>query len=170
MSTWETKSILASLILIIGVADDLRSRKVHNSLILIFAGVSLISIPILSSWAGYAVAASSLLTAAVLSLPLFMFRMLGGGDVKLFLVFSLLVSWQAVIATLLLSILWGGVLGVMQIILKGQIKDLLLNCWSLITRKSRSSELQLHKIPYTVALLFGWLSHLTYAGLGRSFL
>lgn len=141
------------------VWTDLRTRKVPNSLILLFTAVAVVSIPAINGWAGFLDASLSAMTAMVCMLPLYLMRALGGGDLKIFVVASLLMSWKVTFLSLLASLVWGALLGVTMVLTRQEWKSFATNMTSLALRNSVQKE-SLHKIPYTAALLFGFLSAL----------
>jgi prepilin peptidase CpaA len=151
------------LMLIASVVDDLRTKKIHNTLVLSCLAISLIFIGVSHGTAGYMPAVISLATAAVAILPLYLTRILGGGDLKIFAAVALLMSWQGVVITLLTSVIWGSVLGVLMVVMKGEGKAFAANLMSL-AHLTKPKEAQLHKVPYSVALLFGFMTHLVLSG------
>ncbi len=157
------KLVWAGLMLLLGAVDDIRSRKVHNRLI---AGIfisSLIVVIIVDGKIGLLDSLFSILTAFISVLPLYLLKALGGGDVKLFTAVAPLLNWKAVLVMLLASLVWGALLGLFQVLLKGQGKALLQNMLGIFLR-NKPPEQNLHKIPYTIALLFGFLTSLKIAG------
>ena len=151
---------LPSLILLAGVVDDLRSRKIHNKLVLV-------ALLIAAIYAFYQGGSAQLLaglfgatTALFFHMPLVAIRALGAGDLKLMVAFGMATDWQTVLAVSILAIIWGGLLGVFKAILSGQGLALLQNTLRLMSTPKEAQK-QSHKIPYSVALFFGWLSHLT---------
>ncbi len=157
------QTALALTLLIAGVVDDLRSRKVHNQIIIVGLIVSLLFLVFAKGPSSLLIAGLSMATAFVIALPVYMLRVFGGGDYKLFIVLSLLMTWEQVLITLGASMIWGSLLGVFQIILKGQGKEFAHNLMALGQRVKISDE-KTHKVPFTIALFFGYLSALYYGG------
>src|SRR6218665_3030537 len=87
MLTWTLPSLLTAAFLAAGSADDLRSRKIHNPLVLILLGLSLIAASFIPEIHLFN-SAQSFGLAFVLGLVLFMTKVWGGGDAKLFLAVS----------------------------------------------------------------------------------
>lgn len=154
---------LVLLLLGAGVVSDLRERKVRNQLVVAGFALGLAFIIFMQGPTGLLVSGLSFVTAIVAVLPLYLLRVLGGGDVKLLLAASVLMNWQEVLITIFGSMIWGSLLGVLQVILKGQGKAFAHNILALAQRV-KPSETAVHKIPYTVALLFGYLSSLVWSG------
>lgn len=147
------------------VYTDLRTRKVPNKLVLVFAIVSGLALIISDGRAGFSSSLAAIGTMLIFALPLYLMRAIGGGDFKLLFVFSILATWNGVITTVLASLVWGSVLGLAQSILAGQGKLLAQNMFAIVLR-SKPSEQVLHKIPFTVAIFFGWLTHLSLISAG----
>jgi prepilin peptidase CpaA len=150
--------LIPTLILLVAVAQDLRSRKVKNSLVIAMAVVAFAAAVVFDGWQSLPWSFLSFGTAFFLGLPLFIIGAVGGADVKVFMAFSVLISWDAVISVGVASIFWGGALGLARTLLAGQGRSLAANTWGLIRRQRKPA--QLHFVPYTVALLFGWMTHL----------
>ena len=156
----DPKILVGTGILVAGVISDLRFRKFHNKLFLVALFVSLLTLFFLGGlsqiWTGLAGAFSAL----VFCLPLFLMRAIGGGDLKLLVALCFLTTWKGAANILIFSLLWGGLLGLIQIALKGKLKELYWNLVGILNR-TPAPKTQLHQIPYTVALLLGWLSYQT---------
>lgn len=157
-STW-----IASLILAAGVVDDLRSRKVHNWLALLCLVIGLTSSVYFEGWYGLQTGMLSAAVALAVSAPLFVFKIVGGGDIKLFVAFAASVSWTAALMTGFYSLIWGAIFGLLQALLQKQGVALFSNIKTLAIQR-KSEGLSLHKIPFTVALLVGWLTTLKLEG------
>lgn len=158
-----TATLVPSLILLVGVIDDLRSRKVHNRLFLACLGAALSFVLLRMGWSGFYQVLLSLSLCLGLLLPLVFVKMLGGGDLKLMVAFSLVCTPMEVFWVIAYSLVWGALLGLFQVILRGQAKELLNNTVKMATLR-KPDETQLHRIPFTVALLFGWLTQLSLNG------
>jgi prepilin peptidase CpaA len=160
-----TTLLLPSSILLLAVVDDLRSRKVHNGLTITAMIVALVFSIFVGGWSGFQTALLGGATALALCLPMFVFGVLGGGDVKLLIALGFATSSSAVFDILIYSLLWGALLGLTRIVISGESKQFFANLLHLaLFRKSPGSKL--HKIPYTVALLFAWLTHMSLNGWG----
>lgn len=152
---------LPSLVLLLGLVDDLRSRKIHNSLIIVLAIIVLVSLSISLQWSDFERGLLGMGMAVALCLPLFLTRVLGGGDLKLLVVFGLSTDWNTVLWVIVYSLFWGALLGVFRALLKGSALSLFTNIFGILSGKVKSDSVSLHKIPYTVALIFAWLTHLS---------
>ena len=177
----DLKFFLSGLILLPALVDDLRSRKIHNKLIIVlfaFALSSTLALGALSTWqAGGGLSAlpagvfSALFTgllsaflALILGVPLSLGSVIGGGDLKLLVVFALTTSWPVFIKILFFSFPWALLLGVFKIILDGKLKEFCFNIYFLF-RHRQIKGLKFHTIPFSVALFMAWLTALSLHGL-----
>jgi Flp pilus assembly protein protease CpaA len=151
---------VATLTLVAGLVDDLRSRKVHNVLVLFMLPAVALASFYFRGYEGFLLGAGSFLLALIATIPLFTLGMLGGGDVKLFAVFALALDPVSMFWTLVYSVIWGALFGVTRATLQKQLMMLVKNTYRL-TGKQRVQVQELHKIPYTFALLLGWFTQLT---------
>lgn len=153
--------IAASLFLLVGVIDDLKTRKIHNQLVI---GVAVAAV--LCSWlfrGGWPGVQSGMLAcgaAIALTLPLVLSRVLGAGDMKLLMAFSLAVDWNTVLWLVMASLVWGTLLGLTRATLRGEL-GALLKSTALIAARKKTLNDGVHAIPYSVALFMGWLTCLT---------
>lgn len=157
------KLSLAGLGLLAGVIEDLRLRKVRNQVSVAVLTAGLIFVGVTEGGSGLITSLISMMTALACILPLYTLRALGGGDVKIFVAVSVLLSWKAVLITILSSMIWGSLLGVIQVILKGEFKQFASNIMGIFMRV-KPAETSLHKVPFTVALMFGFLTSLVLTG------
>lgn len=151
---------IATFSLVAGTVDDLRTRKVHNGLVLSLLALALIANFYFRGWDGTLIGIGALLLALVATIPLFMSGTLGGGDVKLFAVFAVCVDPTSMFYTLFYSIVWGALFGVTRAAMQKQLLSLVRTTYKLASRQ-RVEPQQIHKIPYTFALLLGWFTQLT---------
>lgn len=152
---------LPSLILLVGLVDDLKSRKIHNWLIVGLLSLTVLAVGIAFGIAGLQQGLLGLCAGVALCLPLFMGRILGGGDLKLLAVFGMASDWNSVLWVLAYSFFWGALLGLIRAILGGTALELIRNTVQLVLPKSQDKDFHFHRIPYSVALVFGWLTHLS---------
>ena len=149
--------ILPGLILVSAMVDDLRSKKIHNVLLIILFVFAVISIVFLQGFSALLPAFGKLLVALSISASLFFLKVLGGGDVKLYSVLALVLSPRVLILSLILGFVWGAILGVVKIILDKKAHVMFANLLSLFTFKKPSAD-TLHKFPFSIGLFLGWLS------------
>ena len=151
---------IATFTLVAGLVDDVRSRKVHNVLLLALLPVVVLATLYFRGFDGSLPGLGAFLLALVMTIPLFAIGMLGGGDVKLFAIFALTVDPSSMFWTLVYSFFWGAMFGVTRATLSKQLPVLVRNTTRLGMRQ-RLQPQELHKIPYTFALLLGWFTQVT---------
>lgn len=161
---FDFKIFLSGLILLVAIIDDLRSRKIHNKLILFLFPFVVLAVALLTGFEGLLTGIFSALLALLIGIPLALGRVIGGGDLKLLTLFALTVNWSALIEIFIYSFPWALILGIFKIILDRKIKDFFFNLFFLL-RYRKIQGLKFHSIPFSVALFMGWLSFLTLKGL-----
>ena len=157
--------IAPTMILLAGVVDDLRSRKVHNILVLISFAIAISVTYYLRGSAGIFDGLLAMGTALLLTLPLVLVRVLGAGDMKLLVAFAVSVHWEAVLTTVVASLIWGSILGLVRAIVGGHGKVFAKNLVAIVTRQ-KIDPVTVTKIPFTIAMFFGWLSYLAIESAG----
>ncbi len=151
--------ILPAGILISSIVDDLRSKKIHNYLILIQAGVAVISVLIIQGPMALLYALAFMVLSLLITIPLVLLKVIGGGDMKLFAVLALVLPPRLMLWTFVCSFVWGALLGVVKALLDKRAVLLYFNMLLLFKLKPPATE-QLHTFPFSVSLLLGWLSAL----------
>lgn len=160
--------MMPTALLLAACLTDIKYKKVLNSFVVIsflcvlgsyFIFSNTLRETLLDGGLGFAM-------AIALTLPLYLMRALGGGDLKIFAVFGFATNVDAVIFTFAASLLWGSLLGVIRAIFNKQ-GDILFSNFIKIIRLQKPEPHTLHEIPFTVALLAGWFSYVIYSGYGR---
>lgn len=156
-------TIAATGILVWAVVEDIRTRKFSNRTF--FTSLGLAVAIVLVSGGRHAMVPGSLGLAAgfVILLPLVLTGVVGAGDMKLMGAFGFLAGWNAVLWTVVYGIVWAAIFGVIQILVRRQGHQLISNLTTIAVLKTRQG-LELHRIPFTVPLLLGWLNHLVLTG------
>ena len=170
---------LASCFLVLGVITDLLWKRVPNALFLsmMFGAFLFCFVGEGFSWSVLIRSLSLVLLAFGLGFGFFMFRILGAGDVKLFMAIAPLGSYSLLFYTFLYSFVWGALLGVFYILTWGRWKPLFKNLkyickqifWGLgiflqkkplerIPKPEGMLGEGLNYIPYTVAIFLAYLS------------
>ena len=111
------KYVLAALAVLCGAAYDLKYKRIPNKITLPFMAIGLI----LNLWLGGLDGLMDSIFAILVSFAgilLFMFGIMGAGDIKLFMAVGSLLGLRMGIATILLSFLVGGVVGVIVLLLR----------------------------------------------------
>ena len=97
----------------------------------------------------------------LLMLPLVLANAIGAGDMKFMMVFGLLLGTQPIFWVFIYALFWGALIGVIKSVLSGQSTVLF---WKTIGLFQKMKPTQTQKIPYTVAILFGWLTWMQIGG------
>lgn len=151
--------LIPTLILIGALVTDLKSRKIYNKYILVCAALALFNVlfffGIPGLWQGFIGAG----VALMISLPLVLVGVLGAGDMKLFTVFGLATSYGVVLSVVVASFIWAAIFGVIYSIANGSFKKLITNMGSL-SAGGKASQMQLHRIPFSLPIFIGWLTYL----------
>jgi len=147
-------------VLLVGVVEDLRSKKVKNVLILSLFVLSLCVVLWVEGMSFFPMAMLSFVTALAMGFPLFLLGVLGAADVKLFSVLALLLTWNEVLVVGAWALVWGALLGVVRALLSGEGLKVFSNVWRVLRLQGAPEKQELHFIPFTVALLFGWMTNL----------
>lgn len=155
--------ITASLIVLAGVIDDLRTRKFHNWLFLVCTAIAFAMSVAIGGLSGLGTAVSGFVAGLAVLLPLVLTNVIGAGDMKLLAAFGAAIGWSATLDVAIASLVWGAIFGLVQVALKRQLGATLRNVFAIVKMEKRE-KMELHKIPFTVALLMGWLTHLTLRG------
>ena len=153
-------TIVPTLILLAGVIDDVTTRKVHNTLAIIGLGVGGTYAYFYGGVDQLAIGFLAMLLVLGLYVPLFMFKILGGGDLKIMLGFAISTNWQTVLSVTISAMIWALVLGLVRAGLDKKLLNIFKNILQMISTKNPVAPEKLNRIPMTVALFFGWMSHL----------
>lgn len=148
--------LISFFILISGIVDDLRSRKIHNKLILFLIPIALSLVALIEGpQALLYVSLPSGLVALGLSLPLYFLKIIGGGDLKLYFTVSLTWATSETFWSLIWAFPIGLVFGLLRVCFQGKMKDFFQNVLSLILLKKPKN---LQTFPFSIALFFGWMT------------
>jgi len=140
-------SVQGCLVLVIALGAawmDLLWEKVTNPWIWISWAVGLIYQ--ISSYGprGIGVYIGGMLTPILVLLPLFLFRMMGAGDVKLFSALGGIIGFSAILQGIALSFLFGAILSAAFVIVCGNLSERLWYFANYITRFSHTKTI----VPY----------------------
>lgn len=160
------RALVVLAILIKAVSTDLKQAKVPNALILISFCVSLLVVSYESGLEGIFIGGLSFLTAMVVGLPLYLSKSFAGGDFKLLLSFSPLLDWRQTLVLIFASMVWGALLGIIMVIVKGQAKSFFHNLLQMLLTRKGIEKSVTHKVPFTVALALGYASSMIYLKTG----
>ena len=154
---WE--HALTGGILLSGAVNDLLSRKIRNKLIVILIPLALAGVFSLKGIGGLPAALAGSATAFVLLLPLYALKAIGGGDVKLLMAAGLTLSARGVVLSFFFALPWALLMGTVKMILDGKLRGFALNLFSL-ARLKKPEPKSLHAVPFSIALIFGWLTYI----------
>jgi prepilin peptidase CpaA len=138
----QSVEICLALIVLAAAVSDVRSRNIPNWLTLGGIATGLALHAFLTGWAGLKFSAAGFGLAALIFLPLFALRFLGGGDVKLMAAVGALAGLQNLIAIFIVDTILGGVAALVLIVVKGRFKKTLANMGRMISSLFRG------KAPY----------------------
>lgn len=152
-------------VLAIAAIDDVKTRRVHNVLL---AGLALLSASVVlltSGWPGLEKGLLGALSGFLLYFPLAWMSIVGGGDLKLMAVLGISAGSVDTLIIGLFALVWGTVLGLIQVLMQHDLKSLLNNVGHLIQGKSPEKK-KLHKIPFAAAILLAALTEWTLSKTG----
>ncbi len=154
----DPKFLLSFALLMVGIGTDLSWQKYPNKFFLVSLGTAALFLLFLDGIGSWQVVLAQWGLAFVVFLPFYLMKGVAAGDVKLLIAVAPLMSSSEVIITILTSLFWAGLLGIFSVVLKKQLPALMNNLRGLILFRIRPAEATLSRIPYTVALLFGFLT------------
>jgi Flp pilus assembly protein protease CpaA len=143
------------------VVDDLIYKKFHNWLFMALSGLGFVYLFTLAP-DGPTSGFYGFLAGGLVMLPLVLLGITGAGDLKFMMAFGLVTGLDGILWTAVYSLFWGALIGVGQVLLAGRLQQLYAN-FQMITYRMRPTNT--HKIPYTVAILLGWLTWIYSGGL-----
>ncbi len=124
--------VVLALMVIAAAVSDIRSRSIPNWLTLGGIVASLALNTYFSGLGGLKLAAVGLGVAAVIFLPLFALRFLGGGDVKLMAAIGGMAGYENLIAIFIIDAIFGGVVALILVIVRGRLKKTIRNMGQMI--------------------------------------
>lgn len=157
---------MPTALLLAACLTDIKFKKVYNVFVVVGFLCVLLSHFVFGTRETFVDAGLGFGLVLMLTLPLYLVKGLGGGDLKIFAVFGFATNPNAVLFTFLAAILCGSVIGVLRAVFNKQGDVLFGNFVKLITLKKPQPH-TLHKIPFTVALLAGWFTYIVYQAYGR---
>ena len=158
-------------LLVIAVAIDVNRHRIPNSLLLLGLSVCLISRLYGEGLDGLTQAGWGLLVGFALFMPMYLLGGMAAGDVKLMAVVGSFLSPQGAMWAALFSVLAGSLIGLLMIVLCGQLGRTLSRY--LLMARSRSylspeaNEVSTKAFPYSVAILIGTLTSLYWLRLSQ---
>jgi prepilin peptidase CpaA len=151
--------LIPSLILLVAVIFDVKTYKIPNEWVVISIILALLSSYYFYDFEGLKQGAMGAGIAIMMMLPLVLLGVLGAGDMKLMFAFGLASTYPAVFTVIVFSFLWAAIVGLLFAVLKGRAVELLMHMFRIVTTGQSDKE-GLQKIPYTIALMLGWITFL----------
>ncbi len=156
--------ILASIFFLTAIAFDLHSQKIPNILSVIAIVSGLLINSYFAKLDGLLDASFGLLLGLIVLLPVFVLRILGGGDVKLMMGIGALMGPNLLLWSLAYGIVAGAATSLILVLYKVGIQGIVASlsrykdCFLLQTYfKPQANEAAGQKVPYAPALALGWL-------------
>lgn len=146
--------VLPALFLGVAVIDDLCFQKFHNWLFISLSTVGLVAVGLLQVQPPTQ-AIGGFFTGAGLMLPLVLMGIVGAGDMKFMMCFGIIMGIVSTFEIFVLALFWGAAIGVAQSLFAGNIRSLISNLKGFAYKLTPA---KVQKIPYTVAILMGWLT------------
>lgn len=166
---WNLLNIVAIGCLTAAVVADLRTRKIQNILSLtslVLCTLAVIYVSSTQSTPHWTEPLKAFGLASVIALSLFAMKVWGGGDAKMFIAVSPLLLFAETPIYLLCCLVWGSVLGLTSALLNARMGAMISNLSVLLIHRKGVDQSHLVKVPFSVALLLGYLSLMTLRGLG----
>lgn len=148
---------IPTIILFVAVLFDVKTYKIPNVWVMISILLAIISSYYFYGFVGIKQGAIAAGVAIIMMLPLVLLGVLGAGDMKIMFAFGLATTYPAVFTVIIFSFLWAAIVGVSLAFIKGRGLELLLNTFKIMTTGPGEKK-DLQKIPYSIALILGWIT------------
>lgn len=152
---------------------DIRSRRIPNRLVVLGLAVSF-AIQAFSGFHGLQLWSLGLLAGFGLLLPLYLFRAMGAGDVKLMAMVGSFLGPVAALGVVMATLIAGGVLAVLVALSKGAMVQTLRNVQLVLSstapkvsdgrRGMQPPAASAGNLPYAIAIAVGTVVHLMLSG------
>ncbi|MCY1442818.1 Type IV leader peptidase family protein [compost metagenome] len=154
----------------IAVVGDLRHHRIPNVLILLGLGLGLAGQIHAAGFTGLGYGVLGMLIGFAVFIPMYALGGMAAGDVKLMAMVGAFLAPPEALLTALLSLIAGGVCGMLIVLVRGQLKQTLQRYWLILTAQSyfapEADEVAGKPFPYSVAILSGTLVSLFWLPLG----
>jgi prepilin peptidase CpaA len=153
------------LLVVICFVTDIRNNKIYNMVLLPFIIVGLLLNFIFGGMHRGVDSLIGGIIPIIVFAPLFIFKMLGAGDIKLFSTIGFLMGWNFLLNNIIYSFIAGGIVSIIVIVIRKnflkRIKYFFSFLFNLILSKSMLDyEKGNGKFPFAIAILFGTISQL----------
>ena len=138
-------------VLAVATVDDIRTRRVHNAVLLGLTLISVVVVFYFNGWPGLEKGLIGFVAGFALYFPLAWMGVVGGGDLKLMAVLGISVGAMDTLLIGVIALVWGALLGVIQVLLNHDFKALMKNIGNLAQGQAPDQK-KLHKIPFTAAI------------------
>lgn len=161
--------LLLLLILVLATATDLYKRKIPNVLIVLGLVGGLIGQLLLPQGLGFAQWGIGVVIGFICFFPLYSFRAMAAGDVKLMMVVGGFLGFPLVLMAALYSYVAGGVMAIIIVLAKGRLKQVTHNIKMILTplyirvisgvdvSDGLTKQVSADRMPYAVAIGAGTL-------------
>jgi len=106
------------ILLIMATVNDARKYKISNTINCSFILLGILSNTVFYGLRGFMLSLSGVIAPAVILFILFVLRMLGAGDIKLFCAIGAIMGFEFVLYSVVLSILSGGIIALLIMLFK----------------------------------------------------
>lgn len=117
------KTIELLLLLFLALICDIKTYKIKNSITLTFTALGIITNVIAFRIEGFKISILGWSTAVALLFILYVFKMLGAGDIKLFGAIGAIMGYKFVMNCIVASFLFGGIIGLGFLLARKNSKD-----------------------------------------------
>jgi prepilin peptidase CpaA len=158
------------ILITISLISDIKTFKIKNLLILTFIVIGMITNLLLYGITGVALSILGFLIPILMLFILFVLRMLGAGDIKLFAAVGAIVGWKFTFFSILYSFLFGGCIGLIYLFIrKNAMKrfkyffEYLVNCFLTLKLQDYShfeNKRDTDKFRFSYAIVPGVLTQL----------
>lgn len=159
------ESLFAIVVLLgllgIAVVEDLRNHRIPNMLILLGLGLGLAGQVYSAELTGLGYGVVGMLIGFAVFVPMYALGGMAAGDVKLMAMVGTFLTPHEALTAALLSLVAGGVCGMLIVLMRGQLKQTLQRYWLILTAQAyfapEADEVAGKPFPYSVAILSGTL-------------
>lgn len=160
-----TESLFAIVVLLgllgIAVVGDLRNHRIPNMLILLGLGLGLAGQVYSAGLTGLGYGVVGMFIGFAVFVPMYALGGMAAGDVKLMAMVGTFLTPHEALSAALLSLVAGGVCGMLIVLVRGQLKQTLQRYWLILTAQAyfapEADEVAGKPFPYSVAILSGTL-------------
>ncbi|MEC4560898.1 A24 family peptidase [Pseudomonas inefficax] len=159
------ESLFAIVVLLgllgIAVVEDLRNHRIPNMLILLGLGLGLAGQVYSAELTGLGYGVVGMFIGFAVFVPMYALGGMAAGDVKLMAMVGTFLTPHEALTAALLSLVAGGVCGMLIVLMRGQLKQTLQRYWLILTAQAyfapEADEVAGKPFPYSVAILSGTL-------------